>query len=460
MSSISCDFSDEEGQSSTSRPRIPIQCAEFLQPFNPFGDNFTTDIPAMFTHYQNLAAAQASEVTPNQPKKKKNVIKRDRVGAENSIMRGYFNPPPERTYTDKQFRLRYRMQRPLFQRIVDDLANHDPFFQQKPDACGVLGFSPIHKCTVAMRHLAYGCAADQQDETFQIGETTTRRTVEHFVKGIIRLYSGHYLRQTSPDDLERLKYAARQRGFPGMIGSIDCMHWQWQNCPVALRGQYQGRSGKATVILEAVASYDTFIWHAFFGMAGSNNDINVLNRSDLFDDMCEGRVPTMEYVVNGNTYNHGYYLTDGIYPRWAAFIPAYISPNDEKRRTFTRRQESLRKDVERAFGILQARFAIIRRPAKYWSMKLIRRVMIACVILHNMIVEDERDTYGFTVKPCDYEQIDPSIEWQYNSGQHADLADYRRTWGQIRSRNLHDRLLHDLTEHVALHEATAGNQRN
>jgi hypothetical protein len=56
-------------------------------------------------------------------------------------------------------------------------------------------------------------------------------------------------------------------------------------------------------------------------------------------------------------------------------------------------QESRRKDVERAFGVLQSRFAIVSRPARGWKHHNLRNIMKACVILHNMIVEDERDTY-------------------------------------------------------------------
>ncbi|GJU21654.1 ALP1-like protein [Tanacetum coccineum] len=65
-------------------------------------------------------------------------------------------------------------------------------------------------------------------------------------------------------------------GFPGMLGSIDCMHWEWKNCPVSWQGQY-GRGDKKypTIMLEAVASQDLWIWHAFYGMEGANNDINV-----------------------------------------------------------------------------------------------------------------------------------------------------------------------------------------
>jgi hypothetical protein len=35
--------------------------------------------------------------------------------------------------------------------------------------------------------------------------------------------------------------------------------------------------GVSTIMLEAAASHDLWIWHAFFGVPGSNNDINVLS---------------------------------------------------------------------------------------------------------------------------------------------------------------------------------------
>ena len=59
---------------------------------------------------------------------------------------------------------------------------------------------------------------------------------------------------------------------------FDCMHWKWKNCPVAWKGMYVGHVHEPTIILEAIASYDLWIWHAFFGLPGSHNDINVLER--------------------------------------------------------------------------------------------------------------------------------------------------------------------------------------
>ncbi|XP_047938127.1 uncharacterized protein LOC125185608 [Salvia hispanica] len=54
------------------------------------------------------------------------------------------------------------------------------------------------------------------------------------------------------------------------------------------------------------------------------------------------------------------------------------------------KQESARKDVERAFGVLQSRWAIVKGPTRFWYKDVIADVMYACIIMHNMIVEQER----------------------------------------------------------------------
>jgi hypothetical protein len=82
----------------------------------------------------------------------------------------------------------------------------------------------------------------------------------------------------------------------------------------------RGDHGVPTIILEAVASHDHWIWHAFFGVVGSNNDINVLSQSDLFVKHLRGENPKLWYSINGREYNIGYYLADGIYPEWPVFV--------------------------------------------------------------------------------------------------------------------------------------------
>ena len=58
----------------------------------------------------------------------------------------------------------FRMNKAVFMRIVDRLSENVQFFQQRRDAVGRLGLSPLQKCMAALRMLAYGCAADAVDE--------------------------------------------------------------------------------------------------------------------------------------------------------------------------------------------------------------------------------------------------------------------------------------------------------
>uniref|UniRef100_A0A0D3BQV7 Uncharacterized protein n=1 Tax=Brassica oleracea var. oleracea TaxID=109376 RepID=A0A0D3BQV7_BRAOL len=122
-----------------------------------------------------------------------------------------------------------------------------------------------------------------------------------------------------------------------MIGSIDCMHWEWKNCPTAWRGKYTRGSAKPTIVLEAVASHDLWIWHALFGLPGTLNDINVLDRSPGFDDILQGRAPRVKFKVNGHNYRIPYYLTDIIYPKWSTFIQSIPLPQGPKAELFVER---------------------------------------------------------------------------------------------------------------------------
>ena len=94
------------------------------------------------------------------------------------------------------------------------------------------------------------------------------------------------------------------------------------------------------IMLEVVASYDLWIWHAFSGVAGANNDLNVLDYSPLFNDIIDDIAPEVPFQVNINTYEKGYYLADGIYLQWAAFVKSFTVALSEKHGAFKRRQES------------------------------------------------------------------------------------------------------------------------
>ncbi|XP_047979395.1 uncharacterized protein LOC125221317 [Salvia hispanica] len=183
------------------------------------------------------------------------------------------------------------------------------------------------------------------DEYLHVGETTGRECLKNFCKLVVEAFGDTYLRRPTADVCQSLmRMHETVHGFPGMLGSINSV---------------------------------------------SNNDIKVLNPSTLFADQCRGRGPTIQFTANGRTHHMGYYLADVIYPRWHVVLKTSC-PIGERRVLFAAKQESARKDMERAFGVLLSRWAIVKGPARFWYKEVITDVMYACIIMHNMIVEQER----------------------------------------------------------------------
>ncbi|GKB92261.1 ALP1-like protein isoform X1 [Tanacetum coccineum] len=221
------------------------------------------------------------------------------------------------------------------------------------------------------------------------------------------------------------------------------MHWESKNRPFHATDNTVGEIKKyPTIMLEAVASQDLWIWHAFFGVAGANNDINVLDNSPLFDDLINDTAPVLPYVVNGVGYEKGYYLADGIYPQWATFVKSFTVANDAKHAYFKKRQEGARKDVERAFGVLQGRWGIIQQPARSYHVNTIRRVMYSCIILHNMILKDQK------MAVFDWNEVyaNPSRNMQRTWIERCETQ--RRKNKEMRDRDTHLSLQQNLMEHI------------
>jgi hypothetical protein len=68
-----------------------------------------------------------------------------------------------------------------------------------------------------------------------------------------------------------------------------------------------------------------------------------------------------------------------------------IRPCEEKKSKFPKEQDACRKYMERVFSVLQSRGSIVHHPARTWSVDTTWEVTTTCVIMHNMIGEDERD---------------------------------------------------------------------
>ena len=222
-----------------------------------------------------------------------------------------------------------------------------------------------------------------------MAKSTTLESLYRFCSAVVAAYGPTALRRPNKEDLKTILGKSSSQGWPGCLGLVDCMHWTWKNCPSGWAGMFTGKEGTPTVVLEATADSNCRFWHFFFGMPGSLNDLNVLDRSSLLTDAVKHKAADVHYNVNGTEYFVPYWLGDGIYPNYHCFIKSVSSPKTAKEKLFSSMQESRRKDIERAFGILQARFRILTAPCRLWCRDAMYTVMKTCVILHNMVIDYE-----------------------------------------------------------------------
>ncbi|XP_021723922.1 uncharacterized protein LOC110691308 [Chenopodium quinoa] len=188
--------------------------------------------------------------------------------------------------------------------------------------------------------------------------------------------------------------------------------------------------------------------------------------SFTFDDVLQGCTPPINFWVNGHQYELAYYLADGIYPRWPTFVQGITHPQVQKDKLFAHQQAAVRKDVERAFGVLQARFAILRQPSLAYDEDILCDIMKACIIMHNMIVEDERHNYTradvlrryyeedrpqrTTARPgpSTSTTVNNNEPFEFDVGRPPNINAYFQRRIALRDREIHSSLKQDLVEHI------------
>jgi hypothetical protein len=176
----------------------------------------------------------------------------------------------------------------------------------------------------------------------------------------------------------------------------------------------------------------TFFWHASYGYAGCLNDINILNLSPFLERLVDGEmdaaahsVGAAPFTIAGEEFDLVFVLVDGIYPRYSRFVQGIKSPIGDEEKLYTAWQESARKDIERAFGVLKGQFQWVERPIHLHNLDQIGNRMTTCLLLHNICRSDYVMDYNYRTRynPANKITDDVSIA----VAMPADMINYHTT---------------------------------
>ena len=331
------------------------------------------------------------------PRKKRKYICYNHQQGNEAVQEDFLGPTP--IFDDKQFQTIFRVTKKVFAMILECVREQE-FFNVRPVNCaGTPSLSPESKVLMGLKMMAYGVSANAFRDYYQMGKSTALLCYNKLAQAMLKsdYLRDYYLREMSASDARRVSEMHREvHGIPGMIGSLDCMHVAWKNCPVAYQGTFVGKEGHPTIVLEAIADYNLWIWHAAFGFPGSLNDISILQNSPLYRAFVDGSFDSRDFPfeIGDQQFNKLWMMTDGIYPELARFVKTLNFPAGRKERIYAKWQESCRKDVERAFGVLQRKYLVLRNPIEAWDEVKMRDVVLCCIMMHNMMVEERMEGMG------------------------------------------------------------------
>ena len=325
---------------------------------------------------------------PRRPK-----IVYDHEEIKRRLYKDYLGPYP--IFEGREFDTMFRISKSRFQRIMEDIAaTGDPFYLNNVDAFGKVGASFEAKLLLPLKSMAYGVPPHTFRDYFYMSTPLARRCCYHFDHVIRKVYTNEYLRCPDATDLKNINTLHKTvHSFEGLFGSLDCMHTYWKNCPLAWQGSYKGKEKKPSIVLEAISDFHMWFWHAAYGYAGCMNDISILAVSPFLERLLDGTFQELEscvvpYHVGETILNQMYILVDGIYPAYSRLVKGYKEPVTNQEKAFTAWQESVRKDIERAFGVLKGKWQCMERPFKHIDLPNIAARVATCLILHNMCVSD------------------------------------------------------------------------
>ena len=269
-----------------------------------------------------------------------------------------------------------------------------------------------------LRIIAAGCPFEMAQELSHIGTETIRTFMyKYFLNWGAKKSKDVIKMPTTFEERHQVIGRYERIGLPGCTGSIDCVHVVWDNCPACMFHECKGKDKVPTLAFEVVCDHGRKILHVSRAFKGCTNDKTIAHQDPVFQ-MLKGvgnyenhylsslRWQTVGADERVTEHVGAYLISDGGYHRWLCLATACATQPEGPVENWSKRMESIRKDIECLFGILKKKFLMLKNPIRWAIMNNISRLFLTCCVIHNMVFEVE-GTADWMIGEEDLEVYDP-----------------------------------------------------
>ena len=324
---------------------------------------------------------------------------------------------------ETKFRRRFRVPYQSFLELVEDAYANDWFPRWTRRRREGKKQAPLELLLLgSLRYLGRGFTFDDCEECTAISEEIHRVFFHKFIElGSTTLFKTHVLTPATSEELQSHLGEFEMAGMPGTPGSSDATSIVHEMCAWRLRRIHKGGKSKhPTRTYNMTVNHRRRILGTTRGHPGSWNDKTVvlfdefiknIKRGNTLQDHCFELLELRGDRVVRVKYRGVWIVVDNGYHDWSTTIPPFKNTNLRNEIRWSEWLESMRKDVECAFGIMKGRFRILKSGIRLHSTESVDMIWLTCCALHNMLLEvDGLD------EPWDGTKI-PSSAWEGELGR-------------------------------------------
>ncbi|XP_042876219.1 putative nuclease HARBI1 [Penaeus japonicus] len=291
---------------------------------------------------------------------------------------------PYQVYSEAEFAAKYRLSKECSLQVLEFIQDHLPVVENSRGH----PIPPHLQLLLTLRYLATGNFQMTLGDGIGVSQPTVSRCTANISKIIAQLAPRHIKFPEPQAEDAVIRQFAEIAGMPGVIGCIDGTHIPIRSPGGDNAELYRCQKGYFSLNVMGVCDANLKFTNVVVNWAGSAHDARIFNESLL----CE-RLKTVSYK--------GYLLGDSAYPCRSYILTPILNPKPGKQSNYNSAHVRTRNLIERAFGILKRRWAVLSKPVRT-KLETTKDIIMACAVLHNIAV-----SHGLTLDLPEDFQLDP-----------------------------------------------------
>ncbi|KAB0798890.1 hypothetical protein PPYR_06770 [Photinus pyralis] len=278
---------------------------------------------------------------------------------------------PFQIYDDIDFKMRYRFSKPIVQNLLHMFGHLiEPKTKRNKSIDG------LTQLLITLRFYATGTYQRVIGDHINVNQSTACRVINRVTRHLARQRPNFINMPKNQDDiLQVCRGFYRIRGFPKVIGAIDCTHIKIQSPGGNNAELYRNRKGFFSINVQAICDATLKIRHIISRWPGSVHDSTIFNDSPLIPEFEADQYGAGTYLLGDSGYACKKYL-----------LTPFLNPRTPAEERYNRSHVATRNTIERTFGVLKRRFPCLFLGLRN-TVHVCLMIIVACAVLHNIAID-------------------------------------------------------------------------